>query len=126
MEETKFASLKLVSGEELICYVLELINFGDSTSLVIKDPLKVEETKRQRKTYKLSPWIMFTNLTTFDIPSVNVLSMSKLDNIELQREHAQYFSNRYLLEPTKKDPTIGYVGSVKEYKKMLEDIYKNL
>lgn len=130
MREAKFASIKLTSGEEIVCYIINVIDFGDTTSVVIKNPLKLEYSKRLRRSYKFSPWILFTTLKTFDIPSTNIISICPIDDDELEREHSDFFDDdddqKKLPENTKKDPTIGYVGSVDEYKKMLERIYKTL
>lgn len=131
MREAKFASLKLASGEEIVCYIIDLLDFGDTTSVVIKHPLKLEYGKRLRKSYKFSPWILFTTLKTFDIPSTHIISVCPIDDKDLEKEHSSFFEEDdddvlMLPKDTKKDPTIGYVGSVEEYKRLLERIYKSL
>ncbi len=131
MREAKFASIKLSSGEEIVCYIVNVIDFGDTTSVVVKNPLKLEYSKRLRRSYKFSPWILFTTLKTFDIPSNNIISICPIDDKDLEKEHSGFFDGddddqKKLPESTKKDPTIGYVGSVDEYKKLLERIYKTL
>ena len=131
MREAKFASIKLTSGEEIVCYIINVIDFGDTTSLVIKNPLKLEYSKRLRRSYKFTPWILFTTLKTFDIPSINIISICPIEDDDLEKEHAPFFTDDdddkpKLPEDTKKDPSIGYLGSVDEFKKMLERIYKAL
>jgi len=130
MREAKFASIKLTSGEEIVCYIINVIDFGDTTSVVIKNPLKLEYSKRLRRSYKFSPWILFTTLKTFDVPSNNIISICPIEDDDLKQEHSGFFEGdeeqKKLPDNTKKDPTIGYVGSVDEYKKLLERIYKSL
>ena len=130
MEEEFYATLKLVSGEELLSKVSYL---PDDDVLLLDRPLLVEPAihkkgKIEVNGFSLREWITATFDQMFVLPKKHVLTMSEVEdriinfyNVTLEKINGSYVENK----KTQKLPrSSGYLGSIKETKKVLEDIYK--
>ena len=133
MEEEFYSTIKLISGEEIIAKVCYL---PDEDSLLLDQPLQVEKVSSKRNGgnatgFTLKEWIHSTYDTMFVIPKSSVITMSELD----KRIEGYYL--RYLncvgetgeelsinINPKRLTKRMGYLGSVNETKKYLEDIFK--
>jgi len=130
MEEEFYATIKLLSGEELVAKVCYL---PDEDKVILDRPLVVE-TARQRKGqmeisgFALKEWISATFDTMFVIKRDHVMTM-----VEVEGELVEFYektltkleSGKSLAGRGNKLPRgSGYLGSVKEMKKSLEEIYK--
>lgn len=128
MNELKFASIKLISGEEILCYILDVIEYPEhNTHIIIRDPLKVQYVENKRKgsaKYSLIPWIHFTTKREHELDIGKVFDMCLVEDDEAREYHSRYF-HKQLTEQSQK-PKNGYVGSVNDFKKKLEHIYKNV
>ena len=130
MEEEFYATVKLLSGEELVSKVCYL---PDEDKIILERPLEVENAKQRKGSlevsgFELREWVSATFDTMFVIKRDHILTM-----VEIEGEIVDFYEKSLLrLESGKslagrgnKLPrTSGYVGSVKEMKKTLEDIYK--
>lgn len=132
MEEEFFSTIKLITGEEIVskvCY------FTDEDSLFLDHPMKVESVK-QRKSgntvegFVLTEWIHATYDNSFILPMKHVVTMTELDK-RIERYYLSYIeTNSDDENSTNRVPTkqmkgrMGYLGSIKETKKLLEEIYK--
>ena len=130
MEEEFYATVKLLSGEELVSKVCYL---PDEDKIMLERPLEVENAKQRKGSMEVSgfalrEWVSATFDTMFIINRDHIITM-----IEIEGEIVDFYEKTLLrLESGKslagrgnKLPrTSGYVGSVKEMKKTLEDIYK--
>ena len=129
MEEEFYATLKLLSGEELIAKVCYL---PEEDKIMLEKPLEVENAKQRRGSLEVSgfalrEWVSATFEDMFVIKRDHVLTM-----IEVEGEIVEFYektlnrleSGKSLAGRGNKLPrTSGYVGSVKEMKKTLEDIF---
>ena len=129
MEEEFYATVKLLSGEELVAKVCYL---PDEDKVMLERPLEVENAKQRKgqlevSGFALKEWISATFDTMFIIQRNHILTM-----IEIEGEIVDFYEKTLLrLESGKslagrgdKLPRgSGYLGSVKEMKKTLEDIY---
>ena len=134
IEEEFFSTIKLTSGEEIIAKVCYL---PDENSLLVENPMLVEKlTKKQRSNsgggFVLKEWINSTYDTLFIIKMEQIITITELDkkikvfylnnlNPSLIKE-----SNEDLIgiKPKNFSKQMGYLGSVKETKQFLEEIYK--
>jgi len=130
MEEEFYATLKLISGEEIIAKVCYL---PDENKILLDRPLSVELAKQRKGQvevtgFSLKEWISATFDNMFIINKDHVLTMT-----EAQGEIVEFYEKtlnrldggKSLAGRGHKLPRIsGYLGSVKEVKKSLEDIYK--
>lgn len=132
MEEEFFSTLKLTSGEEIIAKVCYL---PDEDSLLVENPKLVEKLiqKRNGKSiqgFVLKDWIHSTYDSLFVIKMEQVITMTELD----KKIESFYLSNlsdtddssedNIDIKPNKFSKQMGYLGSVKETKRFLEEIYK--
>jgi hypothetical protein len=132
MEEEFFSTLKLTSGEEIIAKVCYL---PDEDSLLVENPKLVEKLiqKRNGKSiqgFVLKDWIHSTYDSLFVIKMEQVITMTELD----KKIESFYLSNLndtddssedgIDIKPNKFSKQMGYLGSVKETKRFLEEIYK--
>ncbi len=130
MEEEFYATVKLLSGEELVSKVCYL---PDEDKIILERPLEVENAKQRKGSLEVSgfalrEWVSATFDTMFVIKRDHILTM-----VEIEGEIVEFYektlnrleSGKSLAGRGNKLPrTSGYVGSVKEMKKTLEDIYK--
>ena len=129
MEEEFYATIKLVSGEELVskvCYLTE------EDKIMLERPLVVENSKQRKGQleitgFALKEWISATFDNMFVINRDHVLTM-----VEIEGEIVDFYEKTLLRMETGKSLAgrgnkiprgSGYLGSVKEMKKSLEDLF---
>jgi len=130
MEEEFYATIKLVSGEELVSKVCYL---SEEDKIILDRPLEVENAKSKKGQievtgFSLREWISATFDNMFVINKDHILTM-----IEIEGEIVDFYEKtlnrldggKTLAGRGNKLPrTSGYVGSVKKMKETLENIYK--
>jgi hypothetical protein len=127
MEDEFYATIKLMSGEEIVakvCYV------EDEDVLIIENPKRVipVETKRNNvlvKGFTFEEWINASYDEMYIIKREHVLTMTELDK-RIKKYYVKFvaseeFDNNPKLKP--KDQN-GYIASIKEARKNLEDLFK--
>ena len=133
MEEEFYSTLKLTSGEEIIAKVCYL---PEEDSLLVEHPMLVEKLTQKKngntvQGFVLKEWISSTYESLFVIRMNQVVTMTELD----KKIRTFYLNNLNDPDESESEDTIdikpknfskrmGYLGSVKEAKKFLEDIYK--
>ena len=129
MEEEFYATVKLLSGEELVSKVSYL---SDEDKLILEKPLIVENAKHRKGQvevtgFALKEWISATFDDMFIIKRDHVMTI-----IEIEGEIVDFYektltrleSGKSLAGRGNKLPRgSGYLGWVKEMKKTLEDIF---
>lgn len=129
MEEEFYSIIKLISGEEIICKVCYL---PEEDSLLIENPLKVEKVSHKKGSHSggftLTEWIHASYDNMFVIPKDTVITMSELDkrieNYYIKMLNDEEPSNEISISPDHLSKRMGYLGSVTDTKKYLEDIFK--
>jgi uncharacterized protein YciI len=130
MEEEFYATLKLVSGEEVVAKVCYL---PDEDKVMLDRPLAVEIAKQKKGQlevtgFSLKEWISATFDDMFIIKRDHILTMTELDETIEEfyiKTLKKLESAKTLVGKGSKLPRrSGYLGSIKEVKKSLEDIYK--
>lgn len=130
MEEEFYATLKLVSGEEVVAKVCYL---PDEDKVMLDRPLAVEIAKQKKGQlevtgFSLKEWISATFDDMFIIKRDHILTITELDETIEEfyiKTLKKLESAKTLVGKGSKLPRrSGYLGSIKEVKKSLEDIYK--
>tara|TARA_B100000925_G_C21898965_1_gene426263 strand:+ start:434 stop:844 length:411 start_codon:yes stop_codon:yes gene_type:complete len=134
MEEEFLATIKLVTGEEIISKVSYM---PDDDSLVLENPMEVTYVDNQRKNLKvqgfaLIEWIKSTFDHMFVLPKQHIITMTEVEDKRIEkfytesvkRHITQLNSFRDSFEPQKFSRQMGHLGSIKETKTKLEDLYK--
>jgi hypothetical protein len=128
MEDDFYATLKLISGEEIFAKVSPSFEI-DKTVLLLSNPIVVSNVQtRNGSGYKIEPWLKTTKEDMFIIDIEKVLTISESNDIEMITMYQSYVRKHY--NSKNKKPNIskrmGYIGNVNDAKELLEKIYKNL
>jgi len=129
MEEEFYATIKLVSGEEIVSKVSYL---PDEDKLLLDKPLQVEQAKQKKGNMEVTgftfkEWVSATYDDMFIIRRDHILTMTEVDG-EIQHFYEKTIrrleSGKNLIGKGNKLPrSSGYLGSVQDMKKSLEDIF---
>ena len=134
MEPDFIATIKLVTGEELLSKVSYM---PDDDSLVLENPMSVTRIDQQKKNirvngFALTEWIHSTFDHMFVLPKQHVLTMTEIEDKKISefytesvRRHTSEINHfRESYDPQSFTREMGHLGSVKNTKKFLEDLYK--
>ena len=129
MEDEFYSIIKLVSGEELFALVTVDEN-DDNPILVLQNPVVISTIHTPGGSMiKVKPWMNMTDETMFMMRLDKVITM-----IEAKDQKLIDIYENYVNEPDEEDisldgsviPTskMGYLSSVKDARKDLEDLFK--
>ena len=129
-EEEFYASVKLISGEEVLAQVCYL---PDDDKIVMNRPLQVEMARQKKGNveiagFALREWVMATFDEMFIVNKTHILTMTELDPT-IKTFYEQTLSRienaKNLTKLGNKLPRkSGYLGSIQDKKRSLEDIFK--
>ena len=131
MKDQEFlATLKLVSGEEVISMVLYL---EDEDKVLLSNPFSVEQSRQRQGQLEITgfsfkEWVMASFDDMYIIGRDHIITITEVEgpikefyekNLEKIQSHKQL-----LHKPNKLPRKSGYLGSINDTKNTLEDIYK--
>ena len=128
MEDDFYASIKLISGEEIFSKV-SVCEEDDRTLLLLCKPVKLEEIivkKHGTVGYKLEPWIKTASDDMFILSMEKVITLSESADMEIISVYNQYMRDSELDKgsaQTHLNRKMGYISSVREAKELLEKLY---
>ena len=136
MEEEFYATIKLTSGEEIVAKVSYDPN---DDVIVVLEPRLVEKIEQRKNNLIIEgivfdDWINATYEDMFIIPRSQIITMTELDSkiascyeehLEDKSKYRKSNSSEPKSNSKRQDPKNheGYLGSIKEAKKLLEEIY---
>ena len=130
MEEEFYATIKLISGEEIISKVSYC---PDEDKLILDKPLAVENAKQRKGNieisgFSLKEWITASFDDMFIVNRDHILTITELDETiqefyEKTLKKIDHNKNLNDQDKNKLPRRSGYLGSIKEMKKSLEDLY---
>ena len=134
MEPDFIATIKLITGEEIIAKVSYM---PDDDSLVLENPMQVMVIDQQKKNvriagFALTEWIHSTFDHMFVLPKKHVLTMTEIEDEKIQNFYSVTVAKHIVELNTFKQSQqsseftrdMGKLGSVQNTKKALEDLYK--
>ena len=134
MEDDFIATIKIISGEELISKVSYM---PDDDSLVLENPMEVKRIDQQKQNvrvngFALHEWIYSTFDHMFVLPKQHVVTMTEVEDKKIQhfytetvkRHIVELTSFKEASEPRVFSREMGNLGSVNKTKTFLEDLYK--
>ena len=127
IEDDFYASIKLKhSGEEIFAKVAASEEV-DRTMLLVSNPIVISELKSRGKSagYKMEPWLKTSTEDMFILNMDDVLTMSESTNIEMICYYEDYISKMHRSNYSELDRKMGYLGTVEETKKSLENLFNN-
>ena len=131
MKDQEFlATIKLVSGEEVISMVLYL---EDEDKVLLSNPFSVEQSRQKQGQLEITgfsfkEWVMASFDDMYIIGRDHIITITEVEGpikefYEKNLEKIQ--SNKQLLhKPNKLPRKSGYLGSINDTKNTLENIYK--
>lgn len=128
MEDDFYASIKLVSGEEIFARVIPCEEDG-KINLLLTNPITFSEVKNRagETGYKVEPWIKTTSEDMFIINMNYVITMTESNDLEIIKMHQSFvrkFNNTKNKRPNV-SRKMGYISNVNDAKELLEKIFKN-
>jgi hypothetical protein len=135
MEDEFYASIKLVSGEEIICIMMVDDSNPDDPFLIIQDPITVSfDQKGIHTNVRVEPWLKTSTESVYFVRLSKVITMTELFDKEMISFYKDFLESRedYTdedeLDETQSTKDVsrkmGFLGSVQETKRNLEKIYK--
>ena len=131
MKEQEFlATLKLVSGEEVISMVLYL---EDEDKVLLSNPFLVEQSKQRQGQLEIvgfafKEWVMasFDDMYIISRDHIITITETKGPIEEFYKKNLEKIqsSKQLLHKPNKLPRKSGYLGSIADTKNTLENIYK--
>jgi len=123
MEEDFYATIKLVSGEEIFSIVCSSEE-DDETFLILNNPVTIEVIVMKQigmQGYKVDPWLTFADDDTFILHMDKVLTIS-----EVRDENTIEMYHKYLNQKdtkNEKEKSL-HIQTVTEARKIFEKLYK--
>jgi hypothetical protein len=132
MGEEFYCILKLVSGEEILSLIMVDDNDGDPV-IVLQNPITIKIIQNHQETHvKVKPWIELSSDDFFMIKMDKVITMTETKDKKLIQIYNTYIEDCDHIEvhtpggSIKPSQKMGYVSSVKEARKKLENLFKDL
>ena len=129
MGEEFFATVKLITGEEIVSKVVYL---EDEDKVLLENPLQVDSAKQRKGALEISgfsfkEWVCATFDKMFIINRNHIITVSEIEGpiVDFYKETLLRMENGKSLNGKggKLPRGSGYLGSVKDMKKSLENIF---
>ena len=122
------ASIKLVTGEEILTKVIVNRDTADET-VIIENPLICEEVRSHGANiplgYKFEPWMKMSEEDVFIIHMTSIITMSEIKEKQVIVTYNEVIKKGFR---SSGDPNLtremGAIGSVKDCRDMIEKLYK--
>jgi hypothetical protein len=128
MGDEFYSIIKMISGEEVLSLVVIDDNDGDPI-VVLQNPIIMKMIESRFGTQiKVKPWIELSEEDFFFVKPEKIITMTETKNEKLIDIYNQYINeeDNESMSPGKVKPSedMGYLSSVKEARKNLENIFK--
>ena len=128
MEEDFYASLKLISGEEVFARI-GACDEDNRTLLLLHHPVLVSQVKLPGGSittgYKVDPWLKTNDEDMMVLDTKNIMTMVECKDTEMIMIHQRYVEDSAQEgNRSRIDRRRGYISSVQDAKKMLEQLYR--
>jgi acyl-CoA synthetase (NDP forming) len=124
MEDEFYASIKLISGEEIFSLVC-VSDEEEDIFLLLDNPIIITPmvSKSNRIIgYKVTPWMMIPDDDLYIISMDRVMTMTEIKNNEIIRVYNKYKNNT---SKVPLDKNMGFISKVDDARKLLEKIYNS-
>jgi phosphoribosylamine-glycine ligase len=132
MGEEFYAIIKLISGEEILSLVMVDENDGDPV-VVLQDPVTMKAFQNQHGVHlKVKPWIEMSSDDFFIIKLDKIITMTETKDEKLINIYNNYIEDDDMMDiyksggKVKPSEKMGYVSSVEDARKKLEELYKGI
>lgn len=132
MGEEFYCILKLVSGEEVLSLIMVDDN-DDDPIIILQNPVVMKSIYEKNSIYiKVKPWMELSDEDIFFIKLDKVITMTETTDKKLINLYQQYLSDDDSIDVYKPAGEVkiseqnGYISSVEDARKKLEELYKNI
>ena len=132
MGDDFYCILKLVSGEEILSLISVDDNDGDPI-VVMQNPVIMELINQKDVSYvKVRPWMELPNDDFFMIKLDKIITMTETTDRKLIDIYTKYLNDDDSIDvyrasgEVKVSNEMGYVSSVEDARKKLEELYKGI
>lgn len=126
MEDDFYASIKLISGEEIFARVVPCEELH-GINLLVSNPIMITEIKSRNGSngYKIEPWIKTTKEDMFILNMEKVITISETEDLEMINMHQSFVRKFNNSKSKKSDVTreMGYITNINDAKILLEKLY---
>lgn len=132
MSEEFYCILKLISGEEILSLIMVDENDGDPI-IVLQNPVIMKMIEQEMGAYvKIKPWMELPNDDFFMIKLDKVITMTETTDKKIIDIYNKYLNDDDSIDDYKSSGEVkvsnemGYVSSVEDARKKLEELYKDI
>ena len=128
MEDDFYATIKFKSGEEIFARV-GYSEEEERTFLLLDSPITIQKVKNRSGgsvyAYKVEPWLKTSKDDIFVVNLEDVLTLNESNDLETIAMHEAFSKQQdQVYNPEKKlNRKMGYISTIKEAKKALENLY---
>jgi hypothetical protein len=128
MEEEFYASIKLISGEEIFSKVCPCEE-EDRILLILDTPIILETVYIRQlgsTSIRVHPWLKYSSDSMFIIDMDKVLTITEVSDEDLIKIHTRFIKEKFR-RSKKSVPSsnMGYISSISEARISLEKLYKS-
>jgi hypothetical protein len=128
MEEEFYATIKMISGEEVFSKVCPCEE-ENRIILILDNPVTMKPViirKYKLTALKVDPWMKLTDDTTFIVDMNKVITMTEVRNESIIRIYNKYIKDKNgLTVKSELNSNMGFVSSVSDARISLEKLYKS-
>ena len=127
-EEEFYATMKMVSGEEVFSKVCPCEE-ENRTILILDNPVIMETITIKQlgvTALKVVPWMKFTDDTMFIVDLDKIITMTEINDDSIIKIYEKYIRDlSKTSNKSKISPNMGYISSISEARISLEKLYKS-
>jgi hypothetical protein len=124
MENEFYASIKLVSGEEIFTF-LSVLDEDKRTLLLLDSPIIISHVTTKSGSvigYKVQPWMAIPDDSMYIIDMDKVITMTEITDKEIIKIYHKFNKNSSKVDI---DRTMGLISKVDEARRSLEKSYRD-
>lgn len=123
-----YASIKLVSGEEILAMVIvDNTDKEKPEEIVIDNPVICKEIRANGTNipmgYKFEPWMKMTDDETYILPMSKVITISQISSPEIVETYKEVVNHGFRDNHPDLTKEMGYVSTVDKARDLLEKLY---
>ena len=125
-----YASIKLVSGEEILAMVIvDNTEKEKPEQIVIDNPVICKEIRANGTNipmgYKFEPWMKMTDDETYVLPMSKVITISQISSSEIVETYKEVVNHGFGDNHPDLTKEMGYVSTVNKARDLLEKLYNS-
>ncbi len=125
-----YASIKLVSGEEILAMVVvDNTDKEKPETIVIDNPVICKEIRAMGTNipmgYKFEPWMKMTDDETYILPMSKVITISQISSPEIVNTYKEVVNHGFDVGHPDLTKEMGYVSTVDKARNLLEKLYES-